>query len=76
MANVTKAISGNVTTYTITDSSGVTGTIACNVAPVTGPLYTIATTNMHRDGIQMMCTLMEQLQTNLLPGAGAQNLTN
>lgn len=74
MANVTKGVSGNVTTYTIVDGAGVSGTIAVTTGPVTGNTTTIAVTAGHNDWLQMAAELLLQLETGLLPGAGAQNM--
>lgn len=74
MASVTKSTSGSVTTYTITDQAGTTGTIAVTVGAVTGNTVTVSTTAMLNDGIGMMTELFQQIRTGLLPGSGAQRL--
>lgn len=74
MANVTKAVSGNTTTYTIVDGAGVSGTIAVTVGAVTGNTTTIAVTAGHDDWLGMAAELLQQLRTGVLPGAGAQNM--
>ena len=74
MAAVTKAISGNTTTFTIVDATGVSGTIAVTTGAVTGNTTTIAVTSGHDDWLGMASELLLQLRTGLIPGAGAQNL--
>jgi hypothetical protein len=74
MASVTKSVSGNTTTFTIVDSANVSGTIAVTQGVVTGPTTTISATAVHTDWLQMAVNLLEQLQTGVVPGAGAQNL--
>lgn len=74
MASVTKSISGNATTYTITDGTGVVGTIVSTTGAVTGNTTTIAVTSCHDDWLQMAAELLHQLETGIQPGAGAQNM--
>lgn len=74
MASVTKTVSGNVTTYTIVDSAGVSGTIVSTTGVVTGNTTTIAVTAGHDDWLAMAANLLLQLETGIQPGAGAQNM--
>jgi len=74
MATVTKLVSGQTTTYTVTDATGVQGTIATTVGPTSGNTTTIAATGLHNDGLMMMVNLLGQLQIGILPGSGAQGL--
>ncbi len=75
MASVTKAISGNTTTFTITDAESNQATITVVSGAVTGNTYQFGGAAVLADAVQMMFNLMNQLQTGLIPGAGAQNLT-
>ncbi len=78
MANITKTVSGAVSTFVITDVEGSTLTLAVTVDPVL-PLATTFTSSggLHRDGMQMLWNLLNaQLVADIVPGHGAQNLTN
>ena len=74
MASVTKATSGNVTTFTITDASANQGTLTVTVDPVLGPTVQMGGAALLRDGVGMVSELLLQLRTGLIPGAGAQGL--
>lgn len=75
MASVTKSISGAVTTYVITDVAGNTLTIASTAGAVTGNTTTLTTSaGVHDDALQLAFNLLNQLQTGLQPGSGAQEL--
>lgn len=76
MASVTKSVSGAITTYTIVAANGASGTIACNQAATSGMVVTLGGSAMSLDGVQMAFNLLNQIQTGLLPGLGAQNITN
>ena len=74
MASVTKSVSGAVTTFTITDSTGAAATIAVTTNTITGNTIVYGGSAVHNDATQLMFNLMNELQTGLIPGAGAQNL--
>lgn len=75
MASVTKSISGSATTYVITDVAGNTLTIVSTAGAVTGNTTTFATSaGVHDDALALAFNLMNQLQTGVEPGAGAQTL--
>lgn len=76
MASVSRATVGNVTTYTITDSGNNVLTLAVNNNPVTGITVTYSGTNIRQDGQQMAFNLLNQIQSGILPGLGAQNMVN
>lgn len=68
MAAQTKSVSGNTTTYTITDMTGSTVTVAASTTAVQGVTTTFTSSGgLHEDGAQMLATLMLLLATNLLP---------
>ena len=68
MAAQTKSVSGNTTTYTITDAEGSTITIAATTTPVQGVTTTFTSSgSVHSDANQMLAQLMLLLATNLLP---------
>ena len=69
MATIVSTTSGNTTTYTITDQAGNTGTVT---APSSGAPRTAATigfsiTGLLADGIQLLNTLVEMLNSGLRP---------
>jgi len=74
MASVTKVVSGATTTFTVTDVSGNAATITVTSNSVTGNTIVYGGSAVRNDATQMMTALMIQLQTGLIPGAGAQNL--
>jgi hypothetical protein len=74
MASVTKAVSGAVTTFTITDQEGNSATIAVTTNNITGNTIQYGGSGVHNDATALMFNLMNQLQTGLIPAAGAQNL--
>lgn len=75
MASVTKSVSGDTTTLTITDSDGSTLQLAVDTGGVTGITVTFTSTGaLHYDGMAMATSLLLQLQTGIIPGAGAQGL--
>ena len=68
MASQTKSVSGNTTTYVITDVEGSTVTVAATSNPGTGITTTYTSSgNVHQDASQMLTTLMQLISTNLLP---------
>lgn len=68
MAAQTKTVSGNTTTYVITDMLGSTVSIAATTTPVQGVTCTFSSSgSFHEDGSQMLAQLMLLLATNLLP---------
>ena len=76
MASVTKAVSGATTTFVITDSAGSTLTLTTTTGAVTGISTSFASSgDLHNDGMALLSELALQLQTGLVPGAGAQRLT-
>ena len=74
MASVTKAVSGSTTTFTVTDQEGNAATITVVSNSVTGNTCQYAGAAVHNDATALMFNLMNQLQTGLIPGTGAQNL--
>jgi hypothetical protein len=74
MASVTKSTVGSVVTFTVTDAQGNAATVAVNVNAVTGNTITYGGAAVHDDATAMIFNLLNQLQTGLIPGAGAQNL--
>ncbi len=74
MATVSKTISGATTTFTITDAAGNVLTVASTAGPVTGNTTTLAGTSVHDDALVVLANLLQQLQTGLVPGSGAQGL--
>lgn len=75
MAAITKSVSGSVTTFVITDQEGNTLTMAVTSGAVTGNTIVFTSSGgLHYDGMAMASTLLLQLQTGLIPGAGAQGL--
>jgi hypothetical protein len=78
MANVTKTVSGAVSTFVITDNAGSTLTLAVTSGTVTG-LSTAFTSSggLHVDGMQELWNLLNaQLIVDIIPGSGAQGLMN
>ena len=64
----TKTVSGNVTTYVITDTEGNTVTVAATQTFGGGMTTTYTSTgNLHQDGAQQLTTLMQLVSTGLLP---------
>lgn len=64
----TKTISGNVTTYVITDTEGSTVTVAVTQTYGGGITTTFASSGgLHQDGAQQLTTLMQLVSTGLLP---------
>lgn len=74
MASVAKSISGSTTTFTITDVNGNAATITVVSNSVTGNTCQYGGAAVANDATALMFNLMNQLQTGLIPGAGAQNL--
>jgi len=75
MASVTKSVSGNTTSYVVTDTAGSTLTMAVATSQVTGNTIVFTSSGgLHNDGLAIMSQLLLQLQTGLLPGAGAEGL--
>lgn len=75
MANVTKSVSGSTTSYVVTDQTGATLTMAVATNQVTGNTVTFTSSGgLHGDGLALTSQLILQLQTGLLPGAGAEGL--
>lgn len=68
MASQTKSVSGNTTTYTITDSEGSSVAVAALQAPGQPITTTFSSSGgLHQDGQQMLTTLMQLISTGLLP---------
>lgn len=68
MAGQTKTVSGNTTTYVITDVEGNSVTVA--VTQSYGASWTVTFTSsggLHVDGQQMLTTLMQLVSTGLTP---------
>ena len=77
MANVVASASGSTTTYTITDNAGSTLAIAVTSGAVTGNTTVFTSSGgLGNDGITLLAQLALQLGTGLLPGNGAQGITN
>lgn len=82
MAKITSTTSGNLTTYTITDVAGNTGTVT---APSSGAPSTAATISVSaaggllRDGLALLDNLLQMLYTGLRPNVlpnGASSFSN
>jgi len=68
MASTTKSTSGNVTTYTVTDSGGNTVAVAITANAITGFTTTFTSTGgLRNDGVNMLAQLLLETGTNLLP---------
>lgn len=68
MAGQTKTVSGNTTTYVITDTEGSTVTVAFTNSFGGGFTTTYASSGgLHVDGMQLLTTLMQLLSTGLTP---------
>jgi len=65
----TKTVSGNVTTYVITDTEGNSVTVVANASnPGAGRTLTFSSNGgLHVDGQLQLTTLMQLLSTNLTP---------
>jgi hypothetical protein len=64
----TKTVSGNTTTYVITDLQNATVTVALTQGFGSGRTITLASSgNFHQDGMLQLTTLMQLLSTNLTP---------
>jgi hypothetical protein len=74
MASIVRSISGNTTTFTITDVQGNAATITVTTNTVTGNTIAYGGAAVHDDATAEIAILTLQLQTGLIPGAGAQNL--
>lgn len=67
MPAMTQTTSGNVTTYTITDQTGNTATIAQTQNSITGTTCTFSSSGgLHSDGLQMMAQALLQIATGLV----------
>lgn len=69
MAIWTQATVGSVVTYTVTDQSGATGTIAVTKNAVTGFTTALSSTALHNDGLAVVVELLQLISTGLLPNA-------
>ena len=68
MATQTSTVSGNTTTYVITDAEGATVTVALTNTFGGGRTCTFASSgNVHQDGQQALVTLMQMVSTGLTP---------
>ncbi len=76
MATVVKVVSGNNTTFTVTDVLGNAATLVVATGAVTGNTITYGGAAVANDATQMIFNLLGQLQTGLMPGLGAQGITN
>ena len=74
MASVAKVVSGNTTTFTVTDAGGAAATLTVVSGAVTGNVITYGGAAVHNDATAVIFNLLNQLQTGLVPGAGAQGL--
>jgi hypothetical protein len=74
MASVTKVVSGNTTTFTITDAQNNAATLTVTTGAVTGNTIAYGGAAVHDDATALIANLLNELQTGLIPGAGAQNL--
>ena len=64
----TKTVSGNVTTYVITDVEGASVTVVATQSFGAGRTITVTTSgNLHVDGQLQLTTLMQLLSTGLTP---------
>ncbi len=64
----TKTVSGNVTTYVITDTEGSTVTVTATQLFGGGLTTTYASSGgLHQDGAQQLTTLLQLVSTGLLP---------
>ena len=64
----TKTVSGNVTTYVITDTEGSSVTVALTQTFGGGRTCTFTSSgNVHQDGQQQLVTLMQMVSTGLTP---------
>lgn len=75
MASVTKVVSGNTTTFTVTDSTGASATMTVNTGAVTGNTVTYGGSALRQDGQAIISSLNLMLQTGLIPGNGYFGLT-
>lgn len=75
MASVTKSVSGNTTVFTVTDQAGSAATLTVTTGAVTGNTILYGGSAVLNDATQMIFNLLNQLQTGLMPGLGAQNLS-
>lgn len=67
-AGQVKTVSGQVTTYVITDAEGATCTVVLTNTYGAGKNCTITTSgNLHQDGQQLLVTLMQMISTGLTP---------
>jgi hypothetical protein len=67
-AGQTKTVSGNVTTYVITDSEGSTVTVALTQTYGGGQTITFSSVGgLHTDGQLLLTTLLQLLSTGLVP---------
>lgn len=74
MASVTKTVSGSTITFTVTDSTGAAATLIATNNPVTGLVVAFGGAAVHGDAMAIISSLTLQLQTGLVPGAGAYGL--
>lgn len=74
MASVTKSVSGNTTTFTVTDAEGNAATLTVASGAVTGNTIAYGGAAVHDDATALIFNLLNQLQTGIIPGAGAQGL--
>jgi len=67
-AGQTKTVSGNVTTYVITDAEGSTVTVALTETYGGGRTITLTSAGgLHADGQLLLTTLMQLISTGLTP---------
>ena len=65
---MTKTVSGNTSTYVITDAKGATATVALTNTFGGGMTCTFSSSgNVHQDGQQQLVTLMQMVSTGLTP---------
>lgn len=74
MASVAKSVSGNVTTFTVTDVAGNAATLTVTSGAVTGNTILYGGVAVQNDATAVIFDLLNQLQTGLIPAAGAQEL--
>lgn len=67
MATRSKSVSGNLTTYTITDVAGNTMSVVVNTTPGLEITTTYSGGPILQDGAQALMILMQLVSTGLLP---------
>jgi hypothetical protein len=73
MASVSKSVSGTTTTFTVTDQANNAATMVVS-ATNTGLTVQFSGAAVYKDAVALMSQMMLQLQTGVIPGAGAEGL--